>query len=315
MSRATALAYDLPATAPVQTRPDRPARIGCHILGTNEHNTRGAGTASYSVARPARRPGYLELVGADPFVPYEAPAQDGTPLAKPRLVNVRPLVGMAAVALLLLLVASPAFAMHSSARKSLILSGYTGPSAPPVPQPQPAPVIDLSTAPQPAPQPAPAPADPPKPALPATDHTLVAPPSISVRQIDAVLQQYGSPAVGTGQALYDLGVRYGIDPAYALAFFVHESGCGTKGVARFTKSLGNIRWTESYDSYEGYRAYSSWEAGMEDWYKLITDLYINGWNLRTVDAITPVYAPWGDNNNPDSYADSVKSLVDSWRGK
>ena len=79
-------------------------------------------------------------------------------------------------------------------------------------------------------------------------YELLGAPSLSVGQIEAVLSQYGSPAAGNGQALYDLGVRYGIDPAYALAFFVHESGCGTRGVARFTHSLGNIRWTDGYDN-------------------------------------------------------------------
>ncbi len=140
-------------------------------------------------------------------------------------------------------------------------------------------------------------------------------PSISVGQIEAVLQQYGSPAVGKGQTLFDMGLRYGINPAFALAFFVHESGCGTKGVARLTHSIGNIRWTEGHDNYEGYRSYGSWEEGIEDWYKLISDLYINGWHLRTVDAIVPVYAPYGDNNNPPAYIAAVKQMVDAWRGK
>ncbi len=96
---------------------------------------------------------------------------------------------------------------------------------------------------------------------------------------------------------------------------MHESGCGTRGVARFTHSLGNIRWTEGYDNYEGYRMYGSWQEGMEDWYKLITDLYINGWGLKTVDAIVPVYAPAGDGNNPPAYIASIKWLIDDWRGK
>jgi hypothetical protein len=146
-------------------------------------------------------------------------------------------------------------------------------------------------------------------------YDVVGEPSLSVAQIERVLGDYGSPAKGKGQAMYDLGVRYGIDPAYALAFFVHESGCGTKGVARFTNSLGNIRWTEGFANYNGYRKYASWEEGMEDWYKLITKLYIGAWSLRTVDKIIPVYAPWGDNNNPPAYIRSVKNMVDSWRGK
>jgi len=155
----------------------------------------------------------------------------------------------------------------------------------------------------------------PSPARPTRSYELLGPPSLSVGAIEAVLSQYGSEAAGRGRALYDLGVRYGIDPAYALAFFVHESACGTRGVARFTHSIGNIRWTSGYDNYEGYRSYATWEQGMEDWYKLITDLYINGWGLRTVDAIIPVYAPYGDNNDPPSYIADVQSLVDAWRGK
>ena len=61
--------------------------------------------------------------------------------------------------------------------------------------------------------------------------------------------------------------------------------------------------------------YGSWQEGMEDWYKLVTDLYINGWGLKTLDAIIPIYAPSADNNNPPVYIASVKSMVDSWRGK
>jgi flagellum-specific peptidoglycan hydrolase FlgJ len=138
-------------------------------------------------------------------------------------------------------------------------------------------------------------------------------PSITVERIEAVLQQYGSPAVGTGQAFYDLGVKYGINPAVALAFFIHESSCGTKGVARFTKSIGNIRTTPGYRDYQGYRAYDSWEQGIEDYYKLIRDLYIDGWGLHTLAQILPRYAPPADNNDTGAYIQNVQKLMDSWR--
>jgi hypothetical protein len=96
-------------------------------------------------------------------------------------------------------------------------------------------------------------------------------PTITVDRINAVLQEYNSPAAGTGQAFYDLGVRYGINPAVALAFFIHESSAGTKGVARVTNSVGNIRTTPGYRDYQGYRAYDSWTAGTEAFYKLIRE--------------------------------------------
>lgn len=128
-----------------------------------------------------------------------------------------------------------------------------------------------------------------------------------------MLQQYQSPARGKGQALYELGVTYHIDPAYALAFFLEESKFGTQGVARVTHSLGNIRATKGYASYHGYRAYKTWEAGFKDWYQLIAGQYIGKWGLKTVDAIIPVYAPGSDDNNEEVYIHTVKTAVDTWR--
>src|SRR4051812_824723 len=54
--------------------------------------------------------------------------------------------------------------------------------------------------------------------------TVVGAPTISVAQIEQVLASYNSPAVGHGQEIYDLGIKYGINPAISLAFFIHESG-------------------------------------------------------------------------------------------
>jgi hypothetical protein len=143
-------------------------------------------------------------------------------------------------------------------------------------------------------------------------------PSLNVAKIEAVLRQYRSPAIGSGQAMYDLGLKYGIDPAFALAFFIHESSAGTKGVAIETKSIGNIRCTPGYECYQtqgngAFRKYSSWESGIEDWYKLIKELYIGKWGLTTVEQILPVYAPVGDKNNPSAYAQHVNKLVTVWR--
>jgi hypothetical protein len=138
-------------------------------------------------------------------------------------------------------------------------------------------------------------------------------PTIDANFINQVLASYGSPAQGKGQALYDLGVKYGIDPVYALAFFLHESSFGTTGVARVTHSLGNIRATPGYEDYQGYRRYRSWEEGFEDWYKLIKIQYIEKWSLATVDQIVPVYAPAADHNDVDAYIQAVKRAVDTWR--
>jgi hypothetical protein len=138
-------------------------------------------------------------------------------------------------------------------------------------------------------------------------------PSVNAAKIRSVLQSYNSPAVGASEAMYKLGIEYGIDPAFCLAFFIHESTAGTQGVARVTKSVGNIRTTPGYADYQGFRKYSSWEEGIEDWYILIRDLYIGEWGLTTVDEIIPVYAPTSDGNNVEGYVNTVKRLVSSWR--
>src|SRR5689334_14555272 len=78
--------------------------------------------------------------------------------------------------------------------------------------------------------------------LPGTQQdSITGRPTLSPEFLNQVLQEAHSPAQGTGQALYALSVQYGIDDAYALAFFKHESQYGTTGVARSTRSLGNIR--------------------------------------------------------------------------
>jgi hypothetical protein len=154
------------------------------------------------------------------------------------------------------------------------------------------------------------------PVVPATNNAapyqIDTAPTITAAGIDAVLQQYNSPAAGTGKAFYDLGVKYGINPAVALAFFVHESACGTKGVATVTKSVGNIRTTPGYRDYQGYRAYDTWDTGIEDFYKLIRDLYIDGWGLHTVAQVLPRYAPPADSNDTGAYISNVQNLMDSW---
>ncbi len=263
---------------------------------------------------PLSAPGYLDVTSLDitsctgEILSHSRAERSRTAIRQALRVK-WPLLVVALVAGAICLAWAPGITTGAHAKQAkLVLSHYSEAGA--VEQTQ-APTIDAS----------PAVAQPEPAALaPATQgrsiaYNVVASPSVSVAKIEAVLRQYGSPAAGRGQVLYDLGLRYGIDPAYALAFFVHESGCGTQGVARTTKSLGNIRWVAGFDNFEGYRSYPSWESGMEDWYKLIKELYVDGWSLRTVDAIVPVYAPAADRNSPSAYIASVKRMVDSWRGQ
>lgn len=139
-------------------------------------------------------------------------------------------------------------------------------------------------------------------------------PSLSAVFINRVLAQAHSPAMETGQALYALSLTYGIDDAYAVAFFQHESQFGTTGTARITRSIGNIRCSQGYICYQGYRAYTTWQQGEQDWYRLIRNQYINRWHFTTLAQIIPVYAPATDGNDVAAYIAAVEHDVNQWQG-
>jgi len=138
-------------------------------------------------------------------------------------------------------------------------------------------------------------------------------PTISSQFIENILTTNGSPAKGTGYALYSYGVQYGIDPAFALAFFLHESSYGKYGVASSSLSLGNLRCISNARCVNSFAYFDSWQAGYAAWYQLISGPYYVGSGLTTVGQITQKYAPSADGNNPYSYAQAVESTVQSWR--
>ena len=148
-------------------------------------------------------------------------------------------------------------------------------------------------------------------------YSVLGSPTITPAFINRVLAYYHSPAAGMGQQMYDLGVKYGIDPVYALAFFMHESLFGTTGEARATLSLGNLRCIPTRPCIDqnrgGYAQMYSWVDGFEQWYKLIRNLYVAQWGRVTVDQIIPKYAPSSDGNNEAGYIAALKREVDTWR--
>ena len=147
-------------------------------------------------------------------------------------------------------------------------------------------------------------------------YSVLGKPTITADFINRVLASYGSPAAGLGQQMYDLGVKYGIDPVYALAFFMHESLFGTTGEARVTLSLGNLRCIPTRPCIDqnrgGYAQMYNWTDGFEQWYKLIRNLYVAQWGRVTVDQIIPKYAPNSDGNNEAQYIATLKREVDVW---
>ncbi len=143
--------------------------------------------------------------------------------------------------------------------------------------------------------------------------SIVGSPSISASFINQVLIAYHSPAAGKGQALYDLGVQYHIDPAWALAFFMHESLFGTKGEATFTRSLGNLRCIPNYPCPHGYAQFPSWEEGFKAWFVLLSGPLYIGAGRTAVEDIVHRYAPAADNNNELAYCAALSAAVQEWR--
>lgn len=154
-----------------------------------------------------------------------------------------------------------------------------------------------------------------KPITQTGPYSVLGKPSLSVAFMNEVLAYYHSPAAGLAQYLYDDGVKYGIDPAFAMAFFMHESLFGTTGVARVTKSIGNMRCVPQYPCLQengGFAIFSSWQQSFESWFKMIRNLYVAQWGLVTIDQIIPVYAPSSDHNNVAGYIASLKHELDAW---
>ena len=155
--------------------------------------------------------------------------------------------------------------------------------------------------------------------VPAGQHAVLGAPTISAQFIDSVLAHYGSPAAGTGQIWLEMGRRYGIDPAYSLAFFIHESSAGTnpgwagiKPGGGTTHNVGNIICAGYNTCFGRFRDYDSWDAGIEDWYKLISVEYVNDRGTATIEQIIPIYAPSFE-NDVNNYVQTVVGLADDWR--
>jgi hypothetical protein len=125
----------------------------------------------------------------------------------------------------------------------------------------------------------------------AGQHDVRGAPTLSADQVNAILAQHGSPAAGTGDIFYQQSIQTGINDTYPLAFYGNESSYGLAGVARFSKSIGNLRCIATAACVGGYAYFTSWQQGIAAWYALIKNLYINTWGLVTVEQIIPKYAP------------------------
>lgn len=138
-------------------------------------------------------------------------------------------------------------------------------------------------------------------------------PTIGPEFINEVLAKNKSPAAGIGQYVFDTCVLYEIDPAFALAFFKHESTYGRCGVAKSTRGWGNVIGKGPAGKIGRFRAFHSWKEGFLDWciYMKKTGPYYKNGRL-TVGEILPVYAPSYENDTK-GYIRTMGLVVRNWR--
>jgi len=150
-------------------------------------------------------------------------------------------------------------------------------------------------------------------------YSVLGSPSLSATFINHILTIANSPANGLGDSFYSNSVKYGIDDAFALAFFKHESTFGIYGEAASSDSIGNLRclgadyadlgtWCQ-----DNFAHFPNWTDGIEAWFRLIKNLYVNQWRCTTVALIIHHYAPAADHNNEADYTNSVEQDVQTWR--
>lgn len=152
-----------------------------------------------------------------------------------------------------------------------------------------------------------------------TDYTIAHAPRISRRLFRQALINRKSPAAKVAEAAYAVCLAWGVDPAVALAFYVHESSAGTKGVAATSLNWGNLRIgrraqinRETAEGRPYFAFYTNWLSSLDDFCELLRSRLYEGDGRKTVREVLPRFAPALDRNDPTAYADFVNRSVETW---
>lgn len=151
-------------------------------------------------------------------------------------------------------------------------------------------------------------------------------PRITQETFTAILGAVSSPALIEADLSYKAIVAEGIDPAFCLAQFHVESSYGTIGICHdySTCNPGNCRSSSIgvinsiTDPEKGeFVKYSYWRLGFKDMAHRLVDSrfpYAQA-KARTIAQILPIWAPGADGNSPNSYVNTVISLMNRWIGE
>lgn len=145
------------------------------------------------------------------------------------------------------------------------------------------------------------------------DYTIAGKPTITPNVLRLALEHRHSPVQPEYLEIVQICLRWGVNPAVALGFFVNESSAGTAGAAVATLNWGNLREGPGQIKEQGgFGYYASFLVSLNDWCKLLLGPLYAGAGLLTVSQVTPKYAPGSDNNDPIRYAAVVNFLCTEW---
>lgn len=146
--------------------------------------------------------------------------------------------------------------------------------------------------------------------------------SLSAEQIDTILKDIGSPAVGIGKHAVEVGIKNNIDAAYWLAMFIEESSAATninwagmKDGNNTTHNTGNIICTpnDGHKCFGRFIDFDNWEEGTTAHIELLA-YYRDRLGHKDIYTALYTWSPRGDGaNDPDSYGGHVTTLVNKWR--
>jgi hypothetical protein len=161
-------------------------------------------------------------------------------------------------------------------------------------------------------------------------------------QINQLFKEHGSPAVGDGQVVYDLGVKYGLDDIYFPAWYLKETSMGKTGVASVNNPTGmgcsNLcpRCTGADGSGYNWCAFDTIPQGFEAWFKQTRERYVSGLidqfcsyrqGRHVCHPGTPLTTVYLIACGPDgqgmydggtvcaAYANEIQGFVDGWRAR
>lgn len=147
-----------------------------------------------------------------------------------------------------------------------------------------------------------------------TSTTIARSPSISIVEVERVLARVNSPMLPYAGDIYAYGVQYGIDPVFALAFWMKESREASDGsVAAVDHNPGYTQGLNSDPHCGRWACWPTWPEGIQGWFRYMRVYFVDR-GRTTVEVILPIYAPPTENNTT-GYIASVLNWVYQWRAE